>query len=86
MWHIEPDSRFAVSIKRNADQHSHAECGAHGYRNIEPWMKVALPAIQPGEPVSTCDPPDSSGIAATSFGPQDVQTRPRSGLVGAHEV
>jgi len=49
MWHIEPDSRLAVSVKRNPDKHAHAECGAHGYNNIKPWYSVALPPIRPGE-------------------------------------
>ena len=49
MWHIEPDSRIAVSIKRNPDQHSHAECGAHGYRNIKPLLSRNLPPISASE-------------------------------------
>lgn len=49
MWHIEPDSRIAVSIKRNAGQHTHAQCGAHGYRNIQPWLYKDLPPIRTGE-------------------------------------
>jgi len=49
MWHIEPDSRIAVSIKRNPDQHTHAECDAHGYRNIKPLLSKNLPPILAGE-------------------------------------
>ena len=49
MWHIEPDSRIAVSIKRNPGQRTHAECGAHGYRNIKPHLSRSLPPISPGE-------------------------------------
>lgn len=49
MWHIEPDSRIAVSVKRNAGKHTHEECGAHGYMNIKPRTKVDLPKMQPGE-------------------------------------
>jgi hypothetical protein len=49
MWHIEPDSRIAVSVKRNAGKHTHEECGAGGYLNIKPRSSVALPRIQPGE-------------------------------------
>ena len=36
MWHIEPDERIAVSIKRNPGQRTHAECGARGYVNLRP--------------------------------------------------
>ena len=49
MWHIAPDSRLAVSIKSNPGQHTHAECGAHGYRNIKPQLSGSLPPISPGE-------------------------------------
>lgn len=49
MWHIEPDSRIAVSVKSNPGKHTHGECGAHGYVNIKPRAGVALPRIMPGE-------------------------------------
>jgi len=49
MWHIEPDSKIAVSVKRNPGQHTHAQCDAHGYMNIRPRRGVALSAIRPGE-------------------------------------
>jgi hypothetical protein len=49
MWHIEPDSRVAVSIKRNPGQHAHEECGARGYVNLKPRTGVVLPKILPGE-------------------------------------
>jgi hypothetical protein len=49
MWHIEPDSKIAVSIKRNAGKHTHEECGAGGYLNIKPKTSVALPKVAPGE-------------------------------------
>ena len=49
MWHIEPDTKIAVSVKRNPAQHSHAECHAHGYTTFRPTAFVALPAIRSGE-------------------------------------
>jgi hypothetical protein len=49
MWHIEPDSRIAVSVKRNPGQHSHAQCDAHGYTNIRSGRGAAVPAIRAGE-------------------------------------
>jgi hypothetical protein len=49
MWHIEPDAKIAVSIKRNAYKHTHEECGAHGYTNIKGHSSAALPKILPGE-------------------------------------
>ncbi|HYM02489.1 MAG TPA: hypothetical protein VET85_06045 [Stellaceae bacterium] len=47
MWHIEPDSRIAVSIKRNPNQHTHAECHANGYTTLKP--SIAMPQVVPGE-------------------------------------
>jgi hypothetical protein len=49
MWHIEPDSKFAVSLKRNPDKHTHAECHAGGYVTMKARNHVDLPRIQPGE-------------------------------------
>ncbi len=49
MWHIEPDSRIAVSLKRNAGMHLHSQCNANGYENIKPRRSVASPQILPGE-------------------------------------
>lgn len=48
MWHIAPDSRIAVSVKRNAG-HSHAQCGAHGYQSVASQMQVAPRPIRAGE-------------------------------------
>lgn len=47
MWHIAPDSRIAVSIKRNPGMSTHKQCGAHGYINFSP--QGAPPPIRPGE-------------------------------------
>jgi len=49
MWHIEPDSKFAVAIKRNPDKHTHAECHAGGYVPMKPRSSVDLPRVEPGE-------------------------------------
>ena len=49
MWHIEPDSRIAVSVKRNPGKNTHAQCGANGYVNIKPERSVELPRIQVNE-------------------------------------
>ena len=48
MWHIEPDSRLAVSIKRNPDKHTHAECHAGGYLTMKGRRSADLPKVQPG--------------------------------------
>ena len=48
MWHIAPDSRIAVSVKRNAG-HSHAQCGARGYQSIAPQLQSAPRPIRIGE-------------------------------------
>jgi hypothetical protein len=49
MWHIEPDARIAVSIKRNAGLHTHEQCGAHGYVNFKSQDRSGPPPIRPGE-------------------------------------
>ena len=48
MWHIAPDTRIAVSVKRNA-AHSHAQCGAHGYETMAPQKQSAPQPIRTGE-------------------------------------
>jgi hypothetical protein len=47
MWHIEPDTRVAVSIKQNPALHAHEQCGARGYLNFTP--QTAAARIHPGE-------------------------------------
>ncbi len=50
MWHIAPDARVAVSIKRNPGQHTHKQCGAHGYINLKsPDSAAAPPPIRAGD-------------------------------------
>jgi len=48
MWHIEPDSGIAVSVKRNPGKRTHAECGAHGYVNLKPRVGTPMPRVLPG--------------------------------------
>jgi hypothetical protein len=48
MWRIEPEEKLVVSVKSNPGQHSSAECGNRGYRNIKPAHGAALPALSPG--------------------------------------
>jgi hypothetical protein len=49
MWHIEPDSRIAVSIKRNAGMSTHEQCDAGGYINLKPSGETAPPRIIVGQ-------------------------------------
>lgn len=49
MWHIEPDTKIAVSIKRNPGKQTHEQCGAHGYINITPRQTRELPRVRAGE-------------------------------------
>jgi hypothetical protein len=48
MWHIAPDRRIAVSVKRNA-VHRHAQCGVHGYETIAPQWQSAPRPIRMGK-------------------------------------
>lgn len=49
MWHIAPDSKIEVSIKKNPTQHTSAECHAAGYSILKSSRIVAMPPIHPGE-------------------------------------
>lgn len=49
MWHIEPDAKIAVSIKRNPGQSTHEQCDAHGYATIRPRAMLAAPRVLPGQ-------------------------------------
>lgn len=49
MWHIEPDNKLAVSIKRNPGQSTHEQCDAHGYTTIRPRTSSTLARVSPGE-------------------------------------
>jgi len=48
MWRIEPESKLVVSVKSNPGQHSSAECGNRGYRNIKPSHSLPVPVLSPG--------------------------------------
>jgi hypothetical protein len=49
MWRIAPESKLVVSIKSNRGQHTSAECGNHGYRNIKPQRSKPVPALRTGD-------------------------------------
>jgi hypothetical protein len=49
MWRIEPESKLVVSVKSNPGQHSSAECGNRGYRNIKPSHSTPVPVLRRGQ-------------------------------------
>jgi hypothetical protein len=49
MWRIEPESKVVVSVKSNPGQHSSAQCGNRGYRNIKPRRSTPVPALRSGD-------------------------------------
>ena len=49
MWRIEPEAKLVVSIKSNPGQHTSAECGNRGYRNIKPRRSSPVPVLRPGD-------------------------------------
>ena len=49
MWHIQPDPRVAVSIKRNPGMSSHEQCHAGGYINLKPSGEAEPPKIAVGQ-------------------------------------
>ena len=49
MWRIDPESKLVVSVKRNLNAHTSAECGNRGYENVKPSSASALPRLKPGD-------------------------------------
>lgn len=49
MWRIEPESKLVVSVKSNPGEHTSAECGNRGYRNIKPGRSAPIPVLRSGE-------------------------------------
>jgi hypothetical protein len=49
MWRIGPESKLVVSVKSNPGQHTSAECGNRGYRNIKPVRSSPVPLLRPGD-------------------------------------
>jgi hypothetical protein len=49
MWRFEPQSMLVVSVKANPGQHSSAECGNGGYRNIRPRLSQKFAAVRAGQ-------------------------------------
>jgi hypothetical protein len=46
---IEPDTKIAVSIKRNPGQSTHEQCDAHGYVTLRPRAIAPAPRALPGQ-------------------------------------
>jgi len=49
MWRFEPESKLVVSVKSNPSEHTSAECGTRGYRNIKAQKASPVPLLHPGE-------------------------------------
>ena len=49
MWRLEPKAALTVSVKSNSNEHSSAECGNHGYRNIKPRFAASIPSLMQGD-------------------------------------
>jgi hypothetical protein len=49
MWRIEPESKLVVSLKTNPGQHTSAECGNRGYRNVKPARSTPVPVLRPSQ-------------------------------------
>ena len=45
MWHVEPATGVAVSVKRNESADTHRECGAAGYINVQPEASKRAPVV-----------------------------------------
>jgi len=49
MWRIAPASDLVVSVKSNPGLHTSAQCGNHGYQNIQARHSMPVPALHSGE-------------------------------------
>lgn len=49
IWRIDPESKLVVSVKRNPNAHTSAECGNRGYENIKPRKSAPLPPLRSGD-------------------------------------
>jgi hypothetical protein len=49
MWHIEPDGKLGVSVKRNPGKQTHEECHADGYVTVRPGFSAPVPKLAVGE-------------------------------------
>jgi hypothetical protein len=49
MWRIEPEAKLVVSVKTNPGQHTSAQCGNRGYRNIKPARSTPVPVLRPSQ-------------------------------------
>jgi hypothetical protein len=48
MWRLAPPGKIVVSTKTNPGQHTHAECGTRGYRNVKPLGRPRVPEVAAG--------------------------------------
>lgn len=49
MWRVDPEAKLVVSVKRNPNAHTSAECGNRGYENIKPRKASPVPRLRAGE-------------------------------------
>lgn len=49
MWRIEPAPELVVSVKSNPGQHTSAECGNRGYRNVKPSQSGPVQSLHSGD-------------------------------------
>jgi len=49
IWRVDPESKLVVSVKSNPGEHTSAECGNRGYKNIKPRKTSAVPHLVPGQ-------------------------------------
>jgi hypothetical protein len=49
IWRFEPESKLVVSVKSNPGEHTSADCGNRGYRNIRAQKASPVPTLHHGE-------------------------------------
>lgn len=46
---MDPESKPVVSVKRNPGEHTSAQCGKRGYKNIKPRKTSSMPHLVPAQ-------------------------------------
>jgi hypothetical protein len=49
IWRVDPVEALVVSVKSNPGEHTGAECGNRGYKNIKPRKTSAVPHLVPAQ-------------------------------------
>jgi hypothetical protein len=82
MWHIAPDTKIAILVKRNPGMHSNTECGNGGYLRLKAPPQVQVPIIEPGVTHSLRAALRSNRLEVFADGIRVFRSKPLQALAG----